>query len=104
MCKEGERVLFIRVEDIQWIESAGNYVVVHTAADRHIVRETMATLEQGLPASQFVRLNRSLIVNLEAVVELRTQGQGDYTAILRGGRKASVTLGLRELEKRLRYG
>jgi two-component system, LytTR family, response regulator len=104
MCKEGERVLFIRVEDIQWIESAGNYVVVHTATDRHIVRETMASLEQGLPASQFVRLNRSLIVNLEAVVELRTQGQGDYTAILRGGRKASVTLGLRELEKRLRYG
>lgn len=104
MCKAGERVVFIRVEDIQWIESAGNYVVVHTATDRHIVRETMATLEQGLPARQFVRLNRSLIVNLESVVELRTQGQGDYMAILRGGRKASVTVGLRELEQRLRYG
>jgi DNA-binding LytR/AlgR family response regulator len=49
-------------------------------------------------------LNRSLIVNLESVVELQTQGQGDYMAILRGGRKASVTVGLRELEQRLRYG
>ncbi len=104
MCKAGERVVFIRVEDIQWIESAGNYVVVHTASDRHIVRETMASLEQGLPPRQFVRLNRSLIVNVESVVELRTQGQGDYMAILRGGRKASVTVGLRELEQRLRYG
>lgn len=96
--------MFVTAHDIQWIESAGNYVVVHTATDRHIVRETMATLEQGLPGRQFVRLNRSLIVNLESVVELRTQGQGDYMAILRGGRKASVTLGLRELEQRLRYG
>lgn len=104
MCKAGERVVFIRIEDIHWIESAGNYVVVHTATDRYIVRETMASLEQGLPARQFVRLNRSLIVNLESVLELRTQGQGDYMAILRGGRKASVTLGLRELEQRLRYG
>jgi two-component system LytT family response regulator len=104
MCKAGERVTFIRVEDIHWIESAGNYVVVHTATDRHIVRETMASLEEGLPATRFVRLNRSLIVNVETVVELQTQGQGDYMAILRGGRKASVTVGLRELEQRLRYG
>lgn len=104
MCKAGERVVFIRVEDIHWIESAGNYVVVHTATDRHVVRETMAALEEGLSPRQFVRLNRSLIVNVESVVELRTQGQGDYVAILRGGRKASVTVGLRELEQRLRYG
>jgi len=104
MCKAGERVTFIRVEDIHWIESAGNYVVVHTATDRHIVRETMASLEQGLPGRQFVRLNRSLIVNLETVVELQAQGQGDYMAILRGGKKVSVTVGLRELEQRLRYG
>jgi two-component system LytT family response regulator len=104
MCKAGERVFFIRVEDIHWIESAGNYVVVHTATERHIVRETMASLEQGLPVRQFVRLNRSLIVNVETVVELQAQGQGDYMAILRGGKKVSVTVGLRELEQRLRYG
>ncbi len=104
MCKAGERVTFIRVEDIRWIESAGNYVVVHTATDRHIVRETMASLEQGLPVRQFVRLNRSLIVNVEMVVELQAQGQGDYVAILLGGKKVSVTVGLRELEQRLRYG
>ena len=79
-------------------------MVVHTATDRHIVRETMASLEEGLPARRFVRLNRSLIVNLETVVELQAQGQGDYMAILRGGKKVSVTVGLRELEQRLRYG
>ncbi len=104
MCKDGERVVFVRVEDIRWIESAGNYVVVHTANDRHIVRETMSALEQGLPRNRFVRINRSLIVNLDSVVELRAQGQGDYMAVLQGGRKASVTVGLRELEHRLRYG
>ncbi len=104
MCRSGDRVVFVRVEEIQWVESAGNYVVVHTASDRHIVRETMTTLEQGLSARGFIRLNRSLIVNVEAVVELRAQGQGDYMALLKGGKKVSVTVGLRELEQRLRFG
>jgi DNA-binding LytR/AlgR family response regulator len=43
-------------------------------------------------------------VNVETVVELQAQGQGDYMAVLRGGKKVSVTVGLRELEQRLRYG
>jgi DNA-binding LytR/AlgR family response regulator len=75
--------------------------------DEPLAREGLRGLlgsVEGLPARRFVRLNRSLIVNLETVVALQAQGQGDYMAILRGGKKVSVTVGLRELEQRLRYG
>jgi len=104
MAKTGDRVVFIKAEQIDWIESAGNYVVVHAGTERHILRETMATLEGELSPRDFVRLNRSLIVNVRTIVELKSQGQGEYFATLTDGRRASVTVGLRELETQLRFG
>jgi two-component system LytT family response regulator len=103
MAKANGRVVFVKIEQIDWIESTGNYVIVHVGEERHIIRETMTSLERGLPASEFVRLNRSLIVNISRIVELKSHGQGNYYAVLQGGRKANVTVGLRELEQRLRF-
>ena len=104
MVKSGDRVVFIKADDIAWIESAGNYVIVRAGAERHIIRETMTTLEAELPAGDFVRLNRSLIVNVRTIVELKLQGAGEYCAVLTDGKRANVTVGLRELETRLRFG
>lgn len=103
MVKSNDRVVFIKSEHIDWIESAGNYVIVHVGDDRHIIRETMASLERGLPAADFVRLNRSLIVNVSRIVELKSDGQGDFHALLQGGKKVNVTVSLRELEQRLKF-
>ncbi len=103
MAKANGRVVFVKHEQIDWIESAGNYVIVHVGGERHIIRETMASLERGLPPAEFVRLNRALIVNTDRIVELRPQGQGNFCAVLRGGKTANVTVGLRELERKLRY-
>lgn len=103
MAKTNDRVVFVKNDQIDWIESAGNYVIVHVGDERHIIRETMASLERGLPPSEFVRLNRSLIVNVSRIVELKSHGQGNYHAILRGGKAVSVTVGLRELEQRLKF-
>jgi two-component system, LytTR family, response regulator len=104
MVRTGNRVVFIRSEQIDCIESAGNYVVVHAGDERHIVRETMTSLEGGLDPAEFVRLNRSLIVSISRIVELQSNGQGGYQAVLRGGRRVNVTVGLRDLEQRLRFG
>jgi two-component system LytT family response regulator len=104
MAKSGDRVVLIKAEQIDWIESAGNYVIVHVGAERHILRETMATLEGELSPKDFVRLNRSLIVNVRTIVELKSQGRGEYFATLTDGKRASVTVGLRELETKLRFG
>ena len=104
MAKTNDRVVFIRNEQIDWIESAGNYVIVHAGEERHIIRETMLVLEQGLPAAEFVRLNRSLIASISRIVELKPVGDGSFYAVLDGGKKVNVTVGLRELERRLRFG
>jgi len=104
MAKAGDRVVFIKTDQIDWIESAGNYVIVHAGTERHIIRETMTTLESELPPKDFVRLNRSLIVNVKAIVELKSQGGGEYYATLKDNKRANVTVGLRELETRLRFG
>lgn len=104
MVKAADRVIFIATEQIDWLESAGNYVIVHAGAERHIIRETMTSLESDLPPKDFVRLNRSLIVNVKAIVELKSQGGGEYFALLKNNKRANVTVGLRELEARLRFG
>jgi two-component system LytT family response regulator len=104
MAKSGDRIVFIKAADIDWIESAGNYVIVHAGSERHIIRETMVTLERELSPDTFVRLNRSLIVNIASIVELEVQGPGEYHALLKGSKRANVTIGLRELESRLRFG
>jgi two-component system, LytTR family, response regulator len=103
MAKTNDRVVFIKNEQIDWIESAGNYVIVQAGQERHIIRETMVSLERGLPPADFVRLNRSLIVNVGRIVELKANGQGNYHAVLQGGKKINVTVGLRELEQKLRF-
>ncbi len=103
MAKSGDRVVFIQAEEIDWIESAGNYVIVQAGRERHIIRETMATLEGELSTKDFVRLNRSLIANVRAIVELKAQGGGDYYAVLKENKRANVTVGLRDLEIRLRF-
>ncbi|MFM8358988.1 MAG: LytR/AlgR family response regulator transcription factor, partial [Verrucomicrobiota bacterium] len=93
--KTHERVLFVRVPDIDYLESAGNYVVLHCGKENHVIRETMATLESQLPAG-FLRISRSVIVNLDRVRELQAMAAGEHVVILRDGRSLAMTRGLRE--------
>lgn len=103
MVRTNDRVVFVKNDQIDWIESAGNYVIVHAGGERHIIRETMSSLERGLPPAEFVRLSRSLIVNVSRIIELKSNGQGNFHAVLQGGVKVGVTVGLRELEQRLKF-
>lgn len=102
--KIGEKVVFVRARDIASIESAGNYVVVHTAAGEHVIRETLTELETQLDPAQFLRVSRSAIVNLNHVKELQPMFKGDHAVILHDGRSIPMTRGLREVEKALRFG
>ena len=60
-------MVFLPVEQIDWLEAADNYVRIHTAGDTHLVRETMNEFEARLDPARFVRIHRSTIVNLERV-------------------------------------
>lgn len=101
--KTNERVLFVRVPDIDYLESAGNYVVLHCGKENHVIRETMAALESQLPAG-FLRISRSVIVNLDRIKELQAMAAGEHVVILRDGRQLGMTRGLREVEEKLRFG
>ncbi|HEV7428740.1 MAG TPA: LytTR family DNA-binding domain-containing protein, partial [Thermoanaerobaculia bacterium] len=85
--KSGDRVLFIDVGEIDWLEAAGNYVRVHRATAAHLVRTTMAALEERLDRTIFARIHRSVIVNVTRVAELEKRFRGDYTVVLRTGKK-----------------
>jgi two-component system LytT family response regulator len=80
------RVVFMRPDEILWIEAQNNYCLVHFANARPLlIRETMGSLEARLGASGFVRVSRSALVNVEEVRELLPARFGDYTVVLRSG-------------------
>ena len=84
--KSSGRVVFVRVDDIDWVEAADNYVELHVGADSHLHRETMADLEQLLPPGKFMRISRSTIVNVDRIKELQPLFHGEYAVILRDGK------------------
>jgi two-component system LytT family response regulator len=101
--KDGDRVLFVRTQDIEYIESAGNYVVVHTGKENHVVRETLSALEEQLDSRKFLRVSRSVLVNLEEVKELQPMFKGEHVVLLRSGKQLPMTRGLREVQEALKF-
>ena len=83
--KENGRVIFIRTETLDWVEADGNYVRVHAGNESHYIRETLAHLEADLAADKFMRISRSVVVNLDRVKELQPLFYGDYAVILHSG-------------------
>ena len=78
-------ILLVRVEDVDWLEAAGNYVCVHLGKRNHIVRDSLAHLEKQLDPARFLRVHRSTMVNLDRIRELRPTFQGDYKVVLLSG-------------------
>ena len=99
--KSAGRVTFVKVEDIDWVEAADNYVNVHSGPAEHLLRETMTSLSSRLPGEKFVRINRSCIVNLDRVKELQPMFHGEYTVILNDGTKLTLSRNYRSSLSRL---
>jgi two-component system LytT family response regulator len=85
MVRSDGRLYFVRIDDIDWVEAAGNYVKLHVGRDTHLMRETMAGIEKLLDPTRFLRIHRSAIVNLDRVREMQPWFSGEYTVILRDG-------------------
>jgi two-component system LytT family response regulator len=93
--KTDGRVVFVKPDDIIWVEAADNYVVLHLASGRLMLRETMSALETRLGTARFARVNRSAIVHLDQVKEMQPTAHGDYTLVLRDGTKLPLSRSLR---------
>jgi two-component system LytT family response regulator len=91
LVRVGGRLVFVRAADVDWIESAGNYVTLHVGREAHLMRETMVRLESRLADLGFVRIHRQALVNLDALRELRPDEDGEYLALLRSGQALAVS-------------
>lgn len=89
--KSRGRILFLPVSDIRWIGAEENYVRIRTETETHLLRETMARLEQRLDPEMFLRVHRASIVNLQFVKEVRSETNGDFTVALVDGQKVPMS-------------
>jgi two-component system LytT family response regulator len=80
--KSRGQTLFLSVSEIDWIEAASYYACLHTGGATHLIRRTLQELEQDLDERAFVRIHRSIIVNLERVRGLELQDSGEYEVVL----------------------
>jgi two-component system LytT family response regulator len=100
--KSGGRLFFLRTDEIDWIEAAGNYVRLHVGTTSHLLRETMNAIEGRLDPEKFFRIHRSRIVNMERIQEMQPWLNGEYAVLLRTGTRLTLSRGYREkLQERL---
>lgn len=84
------RIYFLPVNEIEWIESAGNYVDIHAGNQTHLLRETMANLEAKLDPEHFIRIHRSAIVNLNRIIDIQPSGY-DFAVHLQNGKMLNMS-------------
>ena len=101
--RHAERMLIVKTEEIDWIESASNYVVLHCGTNTHILRDTLSSLEGSLSPDQFLRISRFTIVNINRLRELKQSPDGDYTVSLGNSVDLPITRGIREVLDRLEF-
>ncbi|MEO8199648.1 MAG: LytTR family DNA-binding domain-containing protein [Gemmatimonadota bacterium] len=94
--KNAGKVLFVRSEEIDWIEAADYYVKLHIAKKSHLLRETMSALEEKLDPARFFRVHRSAIVNLDRVVEIQPYFHGEHILLLEDGSKLKLSRARKE--------
>ena len=105
MIKVSGRVMLLKVEEIDFIEADGNYAKLHVGRKSHLLREKMHDLEGRLDPARFVRIHRSVIVNLDRIKEMHPHLNGDYIVVLEDGRQLRLSRSRREnLEARLKTG
>jgi len=99
--KTGGRVFFLRVDEIDWIEAAANYVRLHAGKEAHLLRETINGLAAKLDPDKFLRIHRSIIVNLERVKEMQPWFHGDFVIIMQDGAQLTSSRNYREQLRKL---
>lgn len=94
------RLVFLDLDDIDWIEASANYVRLNANSESYLVRESIGRLSERLDRERFVRIHRSVIVNVRRIKELQSCNAGEYIAVLKSGKKLPCSRGFRgELER-----
>jgi two-component system LytT family response regulator len=94
--KTSGRLFFLRSDEIDWIESSGNYVSLHAGGETHLLRETMSALEAKLDPARFIRIHRTAIVRIDQIKELHPLFHGEYEVALRDDTRLTLSRGYRD--------
>lgn len=96
LVKKLDREFLINIDDIDWVEAAGNYANLKAAGRTFPMRITMAKLTEQLPSERFIRIHRSTIVNLSRIQEVTPTDNGDYFVTLNCGQQLMLSRRYRE--------
>ncbi len=89
----GNKDSFVNVDEIEWIEAADYYCCLHVGAKNLMLRETIKQLAATLDPKKFVRVHRSVIVNVDEVREILRDGRGESYAVLGSGQRLKMSKG-----------
>jgi two-component system, LytTR family, response regulator len=95
------RVFAVAVDQVDWIESAANYVRLHVGANNYLLRGTMTVVEASLDPHQFMRVHRNAIVNLARVQEYHMPTRGSMHVLLRNGSRVPLSRGYQPAVRKL---
>lgn len=98
--KDGSNVNIVKVQDIDWVDAAGDYMCVHVGDNIYIMRSTMKQLEKQLNPELFQRVHRSTIVNLDRVKQVCSHINGEYNLILECGSRLKMSRSFKDKVKR----
>ena len=83
--RSGGKTYFVELAEVDWMQAAENYVQLHTASAKHLVHVPIQTLQDSIDPDRFLRIHRSLIVNLQQVKEIEPASHGECVLVLHSG-------------------
>lgn len=93
--RSGDRTTFISLDEIDWVEASANYVLIHAGNQAYQLRESIGRMAERLDPNRFVRVHRSVIVNLKKIRELQSCNSGEYMVVLKNGKELPCSRGYR---------
>jgi len=91
LVRRGRQMQFVRTETIDWLDAQGNYVQLHIEGRTHLLRDTMTAMETKLDPAVFVRVHRSVIVNIDRVATIEPHVHGEYEITMRDGARMTTS-------------
>jgi two-component system LytT family response regulator len=87
--------VFLSFDEIDWVEAAANYVRIYVGKQSYLLRRGIGEIAERLDQSQFIRIHRSVIVNVQKIRELQPVNSGEYIVVLKDGKELSCSRGYR---------
>lgn len=97
----GPRIVFLRAEEVDRVEAEGNYARVFAGGRSYLLRQTLSSLEAGLDPDRFMRVHRSMLVNVERIREVYPLARGTYELVLQDGTALTTGQSYRDRVQRL---